>query len=67
MEIIYSGKEIKKLLIEGIEYKPRFGNNTSPSENERINKKANKASIVNSNLKKSVSLNKPISFKLNVT
>lgn len=48
MEVIYSGKEVKRLLSESIPgYKPKFGNNTSPSENEKINKNANKESLKN--------------------
>lgn len=45
MEIIYSGKEVKRLLNESIPgYKPVIGGNAS-TENEKINKKSNKDSI----------------------
>lgn len=61
MEITYSGAEIKKLLTEGIPgYKPKFGNNTSPSENEKINKKANKESLKNVKLDKPKEESKPV-------
>lgn len=51
MYTIYSGKEVKRLLNESIPgYKPRFGNNASSTENEKLNKKANKDSIKNTKL-----------------
>jgi hypothetical protein len=50
MEIIYSGKEVKRLLNESIPgYKPVIGGNAS-SKNEKINKDANKESIKNTTL-----------------
>lgn len=52
MEIIYSGKEVKRLLNENIPgYKPVIGGNAS-TENEKINKKSNKESIKKTKLVK---------------
>ena len=36
MDIIYTGKEVKKMLSESIPgYKPKFGNEANPSKNEK--------------------------------
>jgi len=49
MEVIYSGKEVKRLLIESIPgYKPVIGGNAS-SENEKINKQATQDIIKKAN------------------
>lgn len=64
MEVIYSGKEVKRLLSESIPgYKPRFGNNTSPSENEKINKNANKESLKNVKLDIPKEESKPVKLE----
>lgn len=61
MEVIYSGKEVKRLLSESIPgYKPKLGNNMSPSENEKINNKANKESLKNVKLDISKEESKPV-------
>lgn len=50
MEVVYSGRDVKRLLNESIpSYKPRIDGNAS-SENEKINKKANKESIANTKI-----------------
>jgi len=60
MEIIYIGKEVKRLLNESIPgYKPVIGGNAS-TENEKINKKSNKDSIKNTQIKKPKEESKPI-------
>lgn len=60
MEIIYSGKEVKRLLNESITgYKPVIGGNAS-AENEKINKKANKDSIKNTTIDISKEESNPI-------
>lgn len=60
MEIIYSGIEVKRLLSESIPgYKPVIGGNAS-SENEKINKKANKDSIKNTEISKPKEESKPV-------
>lgn len=51
MEIIYSGKDVKRLLSESIPgYKPVVGGNAS-TENEKINKASNKDSITKTKIK----------------
>jgi hypothetical protein len=60
MEVIYSGKEVKRLLNESIPgYKPVIGGNAS-SENEKINRKSNKDSIKNTQIAKPKEESKPV-------
>jgi hypothetical protein len=61
MDIIYSGKELRALINESIPgYKPKFGNNASPTENEKINKESNKKTAKDTEIKKPKEDFKPV-------
>ena len=61
MDIIYTGKEVKKMLSESIPgYKPKFGNEANPSKNEKINKESNKNSIKDTKFEISKEESKPV-------
>lgn len=61
MDIIYTGKEVKKMLSESIsEYKPKFGDGVTPSENKKINKKSNENSLKDTKVEISKEESKPV-------
>lgn len=65
MDIIYKGNEFKRLLTESIPgYKPVIGGNAD-SENEKINKKANKDSMKNVQMNKPKEESKPVAYTKN--